>query len=290
MYKLRFSRAAVSKVQVIILLLVISVPPMVVTFFYVNGFFTSTLPQFSDNFDYGNMTTLNSIWAWTNSADVYPVTCVPTLSGSGFIGEKGGTCSLDSSTYYSVGYSAKFVLPSNIGSWALLYKDTPNKQFYDTLYMSNQIYVTNMPPVGQYLMVGSTLCGWHDYDFVSAYIYNDGGTLKWTMLYTDVVNTKQPNYYGSFVLSNVSPVADTWYDVQVMVHLSSVGQGEASMWVNGVKTSTVTGLTNNHDLGPNGELGVRFLQVGPFDASWNTQGFETTVYADDVRVSASYIN
>jgi hypothetical protein len=287
MYRLRISRAAVSKVQVIILLLSIFVPPVAVTFFYVNGFFTSTLPLFSDNFDYGNMTTLNSIWAWTNSADVFPVTAVPTLSGSGFVThDNSGVGSLSSLVYHSSGYSAKFTLTPTVDAWSVLYKDTLNRQFYSKLYMSNWVYFTSSPPSGQYLMLGPTLCGWHDNDLVAGYIYNDAGTLKWAML-----NADNPNVDHTFAIANTGPAItnDTWYDIQVMVH-ADVANGEAAMWVNGIKVADVTGLTNNYDQGPNGEIGVRYLQVGPFEPWWNSQGFATTVYADDVRVSATYID
>ena len=86
--------------------------------------------SFYDNFDYGNITTLNSIWNWTDSPDVYPATGVPTLSGSGFIThDNSGVGSLDSSVYHSAGYSAKFTLTPTINAWSILYKDTPNKQF-----------------------------------------------------------------------------------------------------------------------------------------------------------------
>ena len=293
MNKSWLSGSSVNKVKVIILLILIFIPIVTVIYFYEEGFFKSkltpspTLLTFSDNFDYGNMSTLNSFWTWTNSADVYPVTAVPTLSGSGFTTHNSsGTGSLDSSIYHSSDYSAKFTLTPTIDAWSILYKDTPNEQFYSTVYMSNWVYFTSSPPSGQYLLLGPTLCGWHDFDLVAAYIYNDAGTLKWVMQYAD-----KDTPGNAFTIATTGPAItkDTWYDVQVMVHVDSM-VGKAAMWVNGIKVADETGLTNNYDQGPNGEIGVRYLQVGPFEPWWNTQGFASTVYADDVKVSADYID
>ncbi len=287
MNELRLARVAVIKVQVIVLLLLIVISSMAVAYFYENGFFRPTPPIFSDNFDYGTMTTLNSIWAWSNAPDVAPVTAVPTFSGSGFIThDNTGFGNLSSSVYHSAGYSAQFTLAAITNGWSLLYKNTPNNLWYKTLYISNWVYFTSSPPNGQYLMVGPTLCGWHDHDLVAGYIYNDAGTLKWAMFYSD-----NPNDNITFAIAKSGPAInnDTWYDIQVMVH-ADAKNGEAAMWVNGAKVADATGLTNNYDQGPNGEEGVRYLQVGPFEPWWNSQGFASTVYADDVRVSPTYID
>ena len=214
MNKSWLSGSSVNKVKVIILLILIFIPIVTVIYFYEEGFFKSkltpspTLLTFSDNFDYGNMSTLNSFWTWTNSADVYPVTAVPTLSGSGFTTHNSsGTGSLDSSIYHSSDYSAKFTLTPTIDAWSILYKDTPNEQFYSTVYMSNWVYFTSSPPSGQYLLLGPTLCGWHDFDLVAAYIYNDAGTLKWVMQYAD-----KDTPGNAFTIATTGPaITRKWY-------------------------------------------------------------------------------
>ena len=95
----------------------------------------SSQASFSDNFDYGNTATLNSNWAWTDSVGP-PQACVPTVSGSGFV-NRNGIGSLTSATHYSSDYSVGFALTSTVGAWSLLYKDTPNKEYFSTLYMNN---------------------------------------------------------------------------------------------------------------------------------------------------------
>ena len=78
------------------------------------------------------------------------------------------------------------------------------------------------------------------------------------------------------------------------------GNGEAAMWVmqqgqsQFTEIAHVTGLTNNGDTGPNGEIGARNLQVAVFvpDTTWTAsqQAFPVTAWYDDTFASTTFIN
>ena len=93
-----------------------------------------------------------------------------------------------------------------------------------------------------------------------------------------MLNAGAPKIDNTFVIADTGPAikTNTWYDIQVKVSVGDAN-GETVMRVNGIKVSELTGLTNNYDQDPNGEIGIRYLQIGPYLPCWNTQEFVTTV-------------
>jgi hypothetical protein len=141
---------------------------------------------------------------------------------------------------------------------------------------------SKIPPVGNYLMLGPTICSYNDADLVSAYIYNDAGTPKWTLSY--FTNTGgDPN----FVTTTLGPSiqTNTWYNIQVMVTVGA-GNGVASLWINGINVANKIGISNN---GGNGGPALN-IQVGSFDPYYNTQSFVVTSWHDDTIASTTFIN
>jgi len=206
-------------------------------------------------------------------------------SGPGAI--LGATYALESTVVHSGNTAAKFTLPAVAGAWADVYKTVP---YATTLYMSGWFMFDASIPKGSYLMVGPCICGYDDHDLANAYIYNDNGVLKWTMeYYTNAASDKL------LVTSSLGPSIQTnvWYNVQVMSKVGN-GNGEVAMWVmqqgqsQFTEIARMTGLTNDGDKGPNGEIGARHLQVGAWmPASWlvTQQAFTATAWYDDTLAS-----
>ncbi len=246
---------------------------------------TPTSIVFSDGFESG--------WNAWNYNTPYRSSELPSI-GSGPYGSQGATWALESSIVHSGSYAAEFTLPATVDSWANVYKTI---EYEPTLYLSDWFMFNASIPNGSYLLIGPCICGYHDYDLACGYIYNSNGTLQWSLGYytNDACDTEL------FVSSDLGPNIQTnvWYNVQVMVTVAD-GNGEAAMWVMQQGQSQfseighVTGLTNDGDTGPNGEIGACNLQVGPFlpDTSWtpSQQAFPVTAWYDDVIASTTYIN
>jgi hypothetical protein len=247
-----------------------------------------SLTVFSDGFENGW-----DVWNYTSPyRDQYQTGGIHVIGPYGILG---ATYALDSSIVHSGSYAAEFTLPAVLGSWANVYKTVDYEQ---TLFMSGWFMFNASIPDGSYLLVGPCICGYGDHDLACGWIYNSGGTLKWSMSY--YTNAGSHGGDGNFVISDLGPVVQTnvWYNVQVMVSVGS-GSGEVAMWVMQLGQSQfaevahVTGLTNDGDRGPNGEIGARNLQVGPYmPDTWvgsSQQAFPVTAWYDDTYASTTYI-
>jgi hypothetical protein len=243
---------------------------------------------FSDGFENG--------WEpWTYSSPYRPVLGGGLTSpGFGPNGTAGSTWALESSNVHSGNYAAEFTLPAAYDAWANVYYTTI-PTYYQTIYMSGWFMFDASIPNGSYLLVGPCICGYHDYDLACGYIYNSNGTLQWSLGYY----TNEAGNTELLISSDLAPNIQTniWYNVQVMVSLGN-GNGEAAMWVaqgqsQFTEITNVTGLSNNGDQGPMGQIGACSFQVGPFipDTSWtpSQQAFLVTAWYDDTFVSTSYI-
>ena len=245
--------------------------------------------EFSDGFESG--------WdIWTYDSPYRYEIQTPHLD-HGPWGTSGTNYTLESVIVHSGGYAAKFTLPAIMNSWANVYKTI---NYTRTLYMSGWFMFDASIPIGSYLLVGPCICGYSDRDLVCGYLYNSNGTLKWSMQYY----TNAGPYYGdgNFATSDLGPNVqiNVWYNVQVMVTVSTNGSGEAAMWAmqqgqgQFTEIAHVTGLTNDGDRGPNGEIGVRNLQVGPYVpytwASSLQQAFAVTAWYDDTFASTTFIS
>jgi hypothetical protein len=247
---------------------------------------TPTEFLFSDGFENG--------WdAWTYDTPNRPGGG-GTTSGSGPEGmPEGTTWALESSIVHSGSYAAEFTLPAVIGAWANVYKTIDYEQ---TLYASGWFMFDASIPNGSSLLVGPCICGYNDHDLACGYIYNSNGELQWSLSYF----TNAGDDFN-FATSDLGPSIQTnvWYNVQVMVTVAD-GNGEAAMWVlqqgqsQFSEIAHVTGLTNDGDQGPNGEIGALNLQVGPFipDARVNPfeQAFSVTAWYDDTFASTTFID
>jgi len=202
----------------------------------------------------------------------------------------GATYALDSTVVHSGNIAAKFTLPEVMGSWSNVYKTV---DYATTLYMSGWFMFDASIPNGSYLLVGPCICGYGDHDLVCGYIYNSNGVLKWsTEYYTNAAGDTL------FATSSLGPSIQTkvWYNVQVMSKVGN-GNGEVAMWVmqqgqsQFTEIARMTGLTNDGDKGPNGEIGARHLQVGPYvPSSWvgpSQQAFPVKAWYDDTLASTS---
>jgi hypothetical protein len=249
---------------------------------------TPTEYVFSDGFESG--------WnVWSYNSPFRRDTQTPGLT-SGPWGTTGTAYALESSIVHSGSTAAKFTLPAVMDSWANVYKTIGYEQ---TLYMSGWFMFDASIPKGSYFLVGPCICGYGDHDLVCGYIYNSDGALKWSMQY--YTNAGAHGGDGNFASSGVGPniLTNVWYNVQVMVKVAN-GNGEAEMWVMQQGQSQfneiahITGLTNDGDKGPNGEIGAHNLQVGPYiPSTWvgpSQQAFPVITWYDDALASTKYIN
>ena len=249
---------------------------------------TQTELLFSDGFENG--------WnVWNYDSPFRRDVQTPGLT-SGPWGTTGTTYALESSIIHSGSYAAKFTLPTLMDSWANVYKTIGYER---TLYMSGWFKFDASIPNGSYLLVGPCICGYGDHDLACGYIYNSNGTLKWSMSYYTNVGAHGGD--GNFASSDLGPNIQTnvWYNVQVMVKVANGNGGEAEMWVMQQGQSQfneiahVTGLTNDGDKGPNGEIGAHNLQVGPYvPNTWvgsTQQTFPVIAWYDDAFASTKYI-
>lgn len=209
-------------------------------------------------------------------------------TGSGIGSGNGGIGTLESSIVHSGNYAFQSYLPATADAYALTYKTLGN--YYTTLYTSDWVRFNALPSTGNYLLIGPCICGYNDWDMSCGYLYNNGGTVRWTLGYMKVGGT--PPIKGNYAVSTLGPpvTTNTWFKVQTMIHVAGNGNGEVAMWVDGTQVVDVTGITNNNlDVGPNGQIGVQNFQVGAYMPSWNSQMFSVTCWFDDGVASTSYI-
>jgi hypothetical protein len=200
---------------------------------------------------------------------------------------QGGVCSIQSSIVHSGSYAFKSTLPPTLDAWAITYKTLGS--YYPTLYLSCWIMFNASIPVNSDLMVGPCLCGYNDYDLAASHITNLNGTLCWTFEYCTNSET-QGILYTSTGEQVIYP--ETWYFIEILCTTGN-GDGEAAMWVNGIKLVDMKNLANDFDRGPDGQIGLLNVQVGSWmPPSWllgyNQQTFESTTWSDDVTVSTTY--
>jgi len=112
------------------------------------------------------------------------------------------------------------------------------------------------------------------YNIVAATVYNDGGTVKWAMVYENAGDYRA-------VASTPLPQLNTWYcvEIKILVHGTS---GEARMYVNGVEILTQTGLDND------AYGNVEYCVAGSSRLPLGTNGV-ATCYVDCVAVADTYI-
>jgi hypothetical protein len=246
---------------------------------------TPTEFVFSDGFESGW-----GVWTYTSPFRDQEQTGGINLSGQPY-GTPGTTWALESSIVHSGSYAAKFTLPATVGAWANVYKSIGYER---TLYMSGWFMFDATIPNESYFLAGPCICGYGDHDLVTGYIYNSNGALKWCMEY--YTNAAGENRLSSDLGPNIQ--TNVWYNVQVMVTVGN-GNGEAEMWVmqqgqsQFTVTSHLTGLINDGDKGPNGEVGAHNLQVGPFSGAWvgpGEQPYSVVAWYDDTFASTSFLS
>lgn len=142
-------------------------------------------------------------------------------------------------------------------------------------YVRSYVYVSALPASGNRLLAGT---GFIDntsgggYDNPSIYIYNDAGTMKWSVNYTDSGGYKWADSAGTTI------VANTWYCVEVYRKMSTT-IGEVRLFVDGTEKITVTGLADNSG------VTLAMVQAG----GYSPVALSTNVYVDCVVAADAYI-
>ncbi len=201
---------------------------------------------FSDNFASGNLN------AWSG-----------TYSGSG-----GSTPIVQSSvTFNGSAFAEESVLGSTAGAYSVVYKDFSSA--YTSLYATAAVYFTAFPNSGCRLQLSPSLCNVGDsIELATAYIYNNGGTIEWNLLY-QVNGGLYYAAYGTPATLNTR----TWYQIGVSA-IQGNGNGSVGMYVNGALVLQASGLQNN-------ALTMQEVDVG----AYNSGASAATLYVDQVAVT-----
>jgi FlaG/FlaF family flagellin (archaellin) len=209
---------------------------------------TEYIPLFEDNFESGMLT---SSWLPYNG--------------------NGGTETVQLAVFKSGQYAADFSIPSSPEAYAAAYYEIAPVQ--STLYCKADVLLTNLPVNGRYIQISpNTADGNRGSDFVTVWVFNNGGTYQWALGYR--TNSVSLTYVYS---SSPAPQINTWYSLQIKA-VSGAGNGEAVLYVNGVEVCGVTGLTNNH-------FGPSAVYLNAYSAN----GLSLHCYVDNVIVDSKYI-
>jgi hypothetical protein len=166
-------------------------------------------------------------------------------------------------------YSAKPNLVGTGNIWAVVYKTfTPVATVYARWYVK----LNNLPQSSATLYLGMLAYSGWDNRKVRAAVYNDAGTVKWTMEYLS-----GETYYTTTYTSG--PSTGVWYCIELKC-VSSSSAGEARMYIDGTEILTQTGL-NNYGAG-----NIGYFEVG---LGYDSDGTATSGYVDCVVVADTYI-
>ena len=191
-------------------------------------------PIFSDGFESGDLT------AWTGSF---------------------GNPTVESSIVHSGAYAME--CSSDTGQY--VYEDLSSAS---TLYLRAYVYFSSLPTSGHFLSFSEMKHANDDNDIVAA-VYDDSGTMKWSIRWFPWGAPPQ-------AFASVGPDLNTWYSVELNCTMSGAAVN-IELIVDGVSVLKTTDTSGSSDQ-------FVYAQVGGWDMAESL-----TNYVDDVIVDNSYI-
>ncbi len=168
-------------------------------------------------------------------------------------------------------FAAQHALNNAANAYASIGQDLDSS--YSTIYMRGYYRVSALPSSDQYLSIGNYITNSNFNQLSNLFIQNNGGTVQWRLHYLTNGYTENDAYGAA-----PTPQANTWYCIESLFKAGN-GNGEVSVWINGVQVISVTGLTNS-DYSATKAI-VDFQSSAAMGA--------VSLYSDSIIVSQEYI-